>query len=79
MVNAHNLITLGEIRREELLQQAEQLRLVKQATSLNRNRQPRGSDLRAAVKALGTRIDAMRRRRDVTKPIDLTPAAPETT
>ncbi|MGH2617010.1 MAG: hypothetical protein ACRDJC_17385 [Thermomicrobiales bacterium] len=78
-MNASNMITLAEIRRGEMLQQAEQYRLAKQAANLNTGRGPRGVALSDALMALRGRINAMRQRPDLTKPIDLAPAPSETT
>ncbi len=77
-VNVPSLIMLAELRREELLAQAEHYRLAKQAASLNASRSPRGTDLRADLIALRARIGAMRRRPVLTKPMDLAPTGSET-
>lgn len=78
-VNPINLITLAEIRREELLAEAEHYRLVNQATNRGVARRRHGSDLRAAVQALGARVNSTRWP-DRTKSNELArPAAPETT
>jgi hypothetical protein len=46
-------------------------RLLKKATSLNRDRGFRGHDVRAALQTLGARLDTMHLRQKATVPIDL--------
>ncbi len=74
-VNYTTFMMLAEIRQAELLDQAEHYRLLKQAASLNAGRGLRGTDLKAELLALRSRLHAMRRGAGFTKPIDLAPAA----
>ncbi len=60
-VNATSVMMLAEMRRADLLQQAEHYRLMQQAVSLDAGRGPRGIDLRAELMALHARISAMAR------------------
>jgi hypothetical protein len=72
-MNGVNLIRLAEMRRAELLQEAARYQLARQAQAGNTKSagRRRGTSLRAAVTALGTRINAMGSRRAMAKPIDL--------
>lgn len=68
-------IKIAELRRLELIEQAEQYRLSGLAVAGNTNRDRRHIDLRGAMEMLATRLSAMRRSRDFNRPIDLEPTA----
>jgi hypothetical protein len=72
------VIAVAEIRRAELLDQAEQHRLAQLAGNSRRGRQEWGSVLRDELTALRARVSAIQRP-GLTKPADLAPAAAETT
>jgi hypothetical protein len=77
-MEARTVLTFAAIRQAELLQQAEQHRLKKQAAKLHAGRGPRGGGVRAQWLALRARFGAMRRRPGLDQSPALTPAASET-
>ena len=71
-------IELAEIRRAELIEQAEQHRLAHGAVDFHRGRTPWRRGLREELTALWTRMSAMRRPA-LNSPAKLAPAAVEST
>jgi hypothetical protein len=72
-------VARAEKRRADLREQEEQYRRAQRALDSGNGRRPWRANLRNEAMALRTRVIALRRRPALTYPIDLAPAASETT